>query len=266
MSQPGILVAPAMTDLPSGAAGAVLVTGAPGGLYAGMLAARAGVRAVIFHDAGIGAGGAGIAALAMLAKSGVPAAVVSHMSARIGDAEDMVARGVLSRINPPGLELGLTRAMPCAQAAQLLLAAPRRQAVAPDVAEVRTVLRPDGATRDLVLVDSAALVEPSDAGAVVVTGSHCGTAALGVDAFAAAFNDAGIGIDQAGIACLTALDARGIAAIAVAAGSARIGDAHSTFEAGVITAANETAIARGATIGTCAKDMLLAWTRKDTTT
>lgn len=258
MSQPAIVTAPTVTKLPEGVAGSVLVTGSHGGLYAGMLAARAEVRAVIFHDAGIGMAQAGVASLAVLGKYGVPAAAVSHMSARIGDTGDMLGRGVISRMNQAAEALGVTRAMPCAQAAGLLLAAALRRAVFPEIAEAR------GVEGRLVLVDSASLVVPEDVGRVIVTGSHGGliggdpALALRVAGFAAAFNDAGIGVDGAGIGRLAALEARGIAALTVSAGSARIGEARSTLE-GMISAVNSVAAGLGAVVGSPARGVLTKW-------
>ena len=73
--------------------------------------------------------------------------------------------------------------------------------------------------------------------------------ALRVDAFAAVFSDAGVGIDGAGISRLPALDARGIAGIAVSAASARIGDAMSVYEEGIISHVNATAQRLGARAG-----------------
>ncbi len=112
------------------------------------------------------------------------------------------------------------------------------------------------------------MVEPADAGQIVVTGSHGGLLAslpglvLQVDALAALFNDAGIGIDQAGITRLPALDRRGIAAATVDAMSARIGDGLSTLRDGVISHANETARRLGAGPGMTAR----AWVERLRTT
>lgn len=265
MNEPAIVLAATATKLPEAARGGVLVTGSHGGVYPGKLAAQAGVRGAIFHDAGIGLGEAGIGSLALLGRLGIAAAAVSHMSARVGDTEDMMARGVISRANPAALAVGVARGMPCAEAARLLRAAPWRQAPPPEASEGRWV-EPQHGRRKLVLIDSAAMVLPEDAGAVIVTGSHGGLVggvpamALRVDGFAAAFNDAGIGIEQAGIGRLPALDARGIAAITVSAGSARIGQARSTFEDGVISAVNARAAALGARVGDRARDVLLRWT------
>src|SRR5438270_784638 len=91
-----------------------------------------------------------------------------------------------------------------------------------------TVLGPEA--RGAVMIDSASLVRPEDAGAVVVCGSHGGLlggrpeTALRVDAFAALYNDADRGCEDAGISRLPALAARGIAAATVSAWSARIGE------------------------------------------
>ena len=99
------------------------------------------------------------------------------------------------------------------------------------------------------------MVAPGDAGAIVVTGSHGGLVggdpamALRTDAFAAVFNDAGIGVEEAGIGRLAALERRGVAAFTVAAASARIGEARSSFEDGVISRVNAAAARLGAIAG-----------------
>ena len=268
MSDVPVLIAPTITKLPEGCAGAVLVTGSHGGVYPGSLAIKARVRALIFHDAGIGRDEAGIASLALLDAAGIAAAAVSHLTARVGDTADMLARGRISRANAAAASCGVTAGMTCAAAAERLRSAEWRQSEVAAVAEGRIVARPEGALRDLVLIDSAALVDATaDVGAVIVTGSHGGLVggdprmALRAEGFAAAYHDAGIGIEQAGLGRLPALEARGIAGITVAAASARIGDARSIMDDGVISAANPTALRRGAVIGAPARDILLAWTR-----
>ncbi|MDE2575064.1 MAG: hypothetical protein KGL55_07115 [Rhodospirillales bacterium] len=267
MAEPPIVVAPTVTKLPD-CRGAVLVTGSHGGAYPGRLAALAGVRAAIFHDAGIGRDEAGIASLAMLEGLGIAAAAISHLTARVGDTGDMLARGRVSCANAPARAAGVQQGMSCAAAAERLRAAPWHTGTPPAGAEGRAVLHPPGAWRALVLIDSAAMVDAAaDRGAVIVTGSHGGLVggdpamALRADGFAAAYNDAGIGIEQAGIARLAALEARGIAALTVACASAQIGSARATLEDGVISAANPTATRLGAVPGLPARDILLAWTR-----
>jgi len=256
-----IIVAPTVTKLGSDAVGAVLVTGSHGGVYPGRLAIGAGVRAAIFHDAGLGRDEAGIGSLALLKL--IAAAAVSHDSARIGDTDDMLARGWISRANPAAMALGVLPGMGCREAAELLKTAQWSVSKIAKGDEMRLVLP---RLRPIVLIDSAAMVDPvADIGAILVTGSHGGLVggvpamALRVDGFAGVFNDAGIGIDEAGIGRLPALDVRGIAGLTVAAASARIGEARSTFEDGIISRVNRTAAALGAAEGMPLKPVLERW-------
>ncbi len=93
-SQPApILTADSITRIGPEAKGAVVVNGSHGGVYAAYVAAKLGVAAAIFNDAGVGRDQAGIAGLDYLAELGIPAAAVGHMTARIGDGADMMARG-----------------------------------------------------------------------------------------------------------------------------------------------------------------------------
>jgi hypothetical protein len=264
---PGIVAADTITKLPPDAAGQVVVSGSHGGRYPGLLAAKAGLRAVILNDAGFGKDVAGIGSLPYLEALGIAAAVVSHASCRIGDTRDMLARGRVSRANAVARAAGISAGMACLEAAVLLTSAPHvRASEAPAVGEGRSEIVGAGSRR-IVLIDSAAMVRPEDLGQIVVTGSHGGlvgrdpATALRTHAFAAVFNDAGIGIEEAGIGRLPALDRRGIAAFTVAAASARIGEAHSSFEDGVISRANETAARLGASPGRRAHEVILRWAK-----
>jgi len=99
-------------------------------------------------------------------------------------------------------------------------------------------------------------------GAVVVSGSHGGLSAarfaLQAQPFLAVFNDAGIGKDGAGVAALPWLQQHGVAALAVAHDSARIGEAPSTWQDGVISAVNDAAAALGARPGLALRPWLQA--------
>jgi hypothetical protein len=90
-------------------------------------------------------------------------------------------------------------------------------------------------------------------GQVVVSGSHGGVSAgrfaLEARVRLAVFNDAGVGLDDAGIAALPLLQAQGVAACTVAHDSARIGEAASTLATGVISHANAAPAALGARPG-----------------
>jgi hypothetical protein len=80
--------------------------------------------------------------------------------------------------------------------------------------------------------------------------------ALKYDVRGALYNDAGIGKDSAGTSRLPALDARGIAAATVSAASARIGDARSTYEDGIISRVNRRAATLGLGEGISAREFV----------
>jgi hypothetical protein len=240
------------------AAGAVVVNASHGGVYAAYVAAKLGAAAAIFNDAGVGRDNAGIGGLGYLQQLGMPAATVSHRSARIGDGADMMERGVISHLNALAAALGCRPGMTCGDAAAVLQhAAPRRHAPPPTL-EAAFLLE-EGPPLVWAL-DSNSLVVPEHRNAIVITGSHGGllggqpATALKYDVRAAFYNDAGIGIDEAGVSRLPALDGRGIAAATVGAASARIGDARSTYEDGVITRVNARAAALGLAPGMTARE------------
>ncbi len=256
---PEPLQADSVTKL-DGATGRVVVTGSHGGVFAACLAFRSGARAAVFNDAGVGLDHAGIGGLGWLARLGMAAAAVDHRSAPIGNADAMVGQGVISHANTLAEALGLRPGMPCTEAVRLLEGAVQPTGTCPDIREARQEEVPVPGGRRLVLVDSASLVGPQDAGQVVVTGSHGAifggdpANALKADAALALFNDAG----GAATSRLPALQVRGVAAATVAAMSARIGDARSTLEDGVISACNPAAEALGARPGLPARDLVEA--------
>lgn len=101
----------------------------------------------------------------------------------------------------------------------------------------------------LHLADSVGYVTPEMEGTVVVSGSHGGDSAaryaLAARPLLVVFNDAGRGLDDAGISGLALLEAAGIAAATVGHMTARIGHALSTLDEGVLTHANGPALALG---------------------
>ena len=244
---PPVLTADSITRVGNDAAGAVVVNGSHGGVYAAYIAAKLRVAAAVFNDAGVGRDEAGIAGLDYLAGLGIPAATVGHDTARIGDGSDMIARGIITHANSRALALGCHLGMACRDAAAALQQAVPSPGEPPPALEAAFLLIPEMPA--VWALDSASLVGAEQVEAIVVTGSHGGLlgarpdTALKVDALAALFNDAGIGIDEAGVTRLPALDGRGIAAGTVAAASARIGDARSTYEDGILTRVNHRAAA-----------------------
>ncbi len=252
------LVTDSITSLPPGAAGQPIVCASHGGLYSACCALEADVSAAIFSDAGIGKERAGVAGLDLLDSSGVAAVAVSHRSARIGDGADCFRRGVVSTVNRAAQAVGAAPGMSteavwrlfaerCGRASHLGDTLPR-------IAEARHAVPGFGAM-PVVAMDSNSLVTEADRNAVVVTGSHGGLlggdpqSAIKLDVFAAIYNDADVGIDEAGIGRLAPLNARGIAAVTVSAWSARIGDGRSTVTDGVLSHANALATRFGALRG-----------------
>jgi hypothetical protein len=255
-----ILLVDSVNYLDSAAQGSVVIAGSHGGTYAAYKAAASGARAVILNDAGVGRQDAGIACLDYCERIGMAAAVVSHTSARIGEAADMLRRGIISHANLLAKAVNCTPGTACAHAAVCLKRAPLPIGTPPAYEETRFLIS-EGRPR-IVCIDSASLVKTEDVGQIVITGSHGGLIggrrekAFNVQAFVAVFNDAGVGIDQAGIGRLDPLNERGIAAATVAHTSAHIGDSRSTYYEGVISHANQQAITLGASRGETVRDFV----------
>ncbi len=87
--------------------GQVVVSGSHGGSSSGEFALGVPLKAVFFNDAGVGKESAGIAALQMLQEHAIAGGTVSHLSARIGDSQDMWDHGVISHLNDAARALGL---------------------------------------------------------------------------------------------------------------------------------------------------------------
>ena len=235
------------TQLDDAVRGQVVVCGSHGGLYAAWLSARAGVRAVILNDAGIGRHSAGVAGVAWLAGLGIPACALDHRSARIGDGADALASGVVSMANEQAAHHGCLPGQSCRQVAECLAEnAEDAGRDIPEIGETRARIANSG-HRAVWVVDSVSLVKAEDRRQIVVTGSHCALLGgkpdhvLDVDVFAAFFNDAGGGKYDAGFARLKSLDEREIAAGTVSCHTARIGDGRSTYDTGILSRINETA-------------------------
>ena len=260
IQRPPVLIADSITRVETDAAGAVVVNGSHGGIYAAYVAAKLRVAAAVFNDAGVGRDKAGVAGLDYLAGLGIPAAAVGHETAHIGDGSDMIARGIITHANSSAVALGCGPGMACRGAAAALQQAQPSLREPPPALEAAFLLIAE--TPSVWALDSASLVGPEQVGAIVVTGSHGGLlggrpeTALKIDALAALFNDAGIGIDEAGVTRLPALDSRGIVAGTVAASSARIGDARSTYEDGILTRVNQRAAAFGVAPGMTAREFV----------
>ncbi len=248
-----VLVVGGVVKLPPEANGAVVIGGSNASIYAAYFSAKAGVRAAIHHDCGIGRDEAGVRGLPWADQHGMAMAAVATNSARVGDAADMLQRGIISRANRLASTCGVEIGQTVAQAVELLKSAPWPHA------EVEAPVEERAFVNGVLCIGSISFATPEDAGLVVASGSHGGvTAAPYTRSFKPRlvfFNDAGFGVDRAGAACLPLLDFDGIAAATVAADSACVGDGESTLTQGIISAVNETAYRLGARVGAKALDV-----------
>jgi len=241
-----------ITDVTPCAHGSIVVSGSHGGIYPAAVASLAGIRAVLLNDAGIGLDQAGVAGVLALADVGMAAAAVDCQSCQIGSASSMLRYGHISLVNTVAEALGVCTGMPVTKALDLLVNAPIPFTALPRNKITRSEIKLTVNGPNVALLDSASLVQAKDAGKIVITGSHGAIIggkperALKVRARIAVFNDAGIGLNKIGISRLPALDTCGIAAVTVSHNSARIGDALSALNTGLISAANNEALRLGA--------------------
>jgi len=236
--------------------GQVLISGSYGGEYNAFHAAKWGLRGVVLNDAGVGRDRAGVKGLDYLDRIGLPAATADVMTCHIADGDHMLASGIVSHVNAAAQALG------CAVGQSVRDCAERMTHGAPVLAEPppisggkRYVLHAVPGEPKVVCLDAAPMLEPGDAGAIVVTGSHAALFRGQPDdvvkpqVHAIFFSDGGIGLDAAGVRRLPELDKRGIAAGAAAAHSAPIGDSRAIYADGVFSHVNATAARLGAAPG-----------------
>jgi hypothetical protein len=106
-----IVLMDSVSEIESGDAHKFIVAGSHCSQNVPRYALSVPLKAVVFNDAGIGKDDAGISSLPVLGEKGLPAATVSHNSARIGDARDVYENGEISVVNKPAEELGIRPGM-----------------------------------------------------------------------------------------------------------------------------------------------------------
>jgi len=221
----------------------------------------AGFKALIVQDAGVGKDQAGISGLPYGDKYGVPIAAVAAATATLSNGNS-VARGKISHANDAASKLGVRPGQTAREAAQLLLKAGAGRKINALADSDNTLYEmektPNG--RILAVWTLFFLGENRYPNDVFALATHSARVAAehafrwNVKGWIA--NDAGPGKNNSGISGLAICGEKGMPAASVAAMSARIGDALSTYNDGIISAANEPAKSRGIVVGMTAKEAL----------
>ncbi len=236
------------------AEGDVVVAASYSGVLCARMIARSKPKGVIGLDCAIGKDGAGIAGLAFYEALGIPAAAVDVMTAEMGNGTDLYENGVISRTNELALSFGVVPGQTAKAAAAILAekTAPEGDIFANK--ENREVIYTNDAGRSIVCTDSIAFARDEDRGRnVLCTAGHTGRSVVDyiIDSGVWGFicSDGGIGKNDSGVSALPLANDAGIAGASVSVLTARMGDGHSTYFDGVISAANELALAKGVVIG-----------------
>lgn len=222
------------------------------------MALRGGVKAWIAHEGGPGKDEAGIGGLPLSDRFGVPAAAIRTMEARLSGGATLLT-GHIARANDAAAALGVKPGMTGDEAAHLMLKAKpnvRRSLEGmtdEDIHEMASTSK-----GKIYAVWSSSRVEgkhPNDVYCLASHGARVMTLyVLRIAPKGIICNDAGMGMDNSGCEGLWELDEHKIAAATVSTDSARVGDVMSTYQDGVISAANETAKSAGVRLGMKASD------------
>ena len=225
------------------------------------LALGAGFKALILHDAGVGKDQAGISGLPFGDKYGVPTAAVAAATATLSNGNS-VSRGTISHANDAASKLGVRSGQTAREAAQLLLKAEAGRKIEAVADSDNNLYEMEKTPNGRILACWTLFFQgdkryPND---VFALATHSARVAAehafrwNVKGWIA--NDAGPGKNNSGISGLAICGEKGMPAASVAAMSARIGDALSTYNEGIISAMNEPAKSRGIVIGMTAQEAL----------
>jgi hypothetical protein len=225
--------------------------------YAGVLCAKMVIAAkplfVIGLDCAIGKDGAGVAGLAFYEALDIPAAAADVMTAEMGNGRDLYEEGIISRVNDSAEKLGIKAGMTVRDAADAMLSGALRPQHW-DPARREVMVTDEATGRSIVCTDSIAFALPEDKNRnVLCTAGHTGRSVVGYfreyRPWAFICSDGGIGKNESGVSALADVEADGIPGASVDALTARMGDGHSTYLDGIISAVNAPAAAKGVYVG-----------------
>lgn len=254
------------------------------------------IKAVFLNNAGVGKNQAGIQGLHHYHSVGVLACAVDHYSAEIGIAQDTWDSGIISHINAlaesNGIQIGdsVQRAVkiimssvhfstkaetnqPPSQDIENQTGLPHPEArnstetqniIGTQKSETQDELKQQSQTqiegKQITLTDSITFLNETNAGQIVVCGSHgglsAGSYARKKQVRVVFFNDAGIGKNDAGSKSLPILSDAGILACTVDCMSAEIFNGQDALENGIISACNPLAQSKGIHVNMTVKEAI----------
>jgi hypothetical protein len=235
----------------------VVVNASYAGVYCARLLRELDPAAVIGIDCGIGKDGAGIAGLWYFDALGVPAAAAGIDTVELGNGADLWSCGIVSRVNATAAALGVIPGTSVAAAAETFLGAPLE--LPPIDPHNRRVVYDPGNGHRVVATNSIADALPEDRDTnVLCTAGHSGRSVIdyivGFRPYGYICSDGAVGKNNSGLAALDPTNTAGIPGAAVSAASARMGDGLSTYQDGVISAANALAVQAGVEVGMTARE------------
>src|SRR5207244_11335498 len=159
-----------------------------------------------------------------------------------GDGPGVNEEGASSHANAGARALGIAIGMSAHEAAQRLTRAGEPRAVTANLVDERPCVVDEVATGRVVCLDTLSFATADNAGDVLCGGSHSGRVNIEVllrivHPRGLIASDGGMARARSGISGLARLDDAGVAGAAVGVMSARIGDGRSTWQHGVIRAA-----------------------------
>ncbi len=222
------------------------------------------VKVVFLNTAGIGKNQAGISGLSHYEAANILACAVDHNSAEIGVARDSWESGIISHTNTLAAEAGIQIGDSVQEAVANIISRIDFSSSTPEntnAESLRNEKQENSSKVDLkkqfqtqingvsiTVADSITFLNESNAGDIVVCGSHGGVSAGHYaqkhQLKAVFFNDAGIGKNNAGIKSLKSLSESGILACTVDCMSAEIFNGQDVLENGIISVCNQLATFR----------------------
>lgn len=219
------------------------------------------VKSVFLNNAGIGKNQAGISGLKHYEAVNILACAVDHNSAEIGIANDTWNSGIISHTNKhaeaAGIRIGdsvkeavtkitsITNHLSSAQKSMFPESYNKNEKENLNKVDLKKQTQTQVHGVSITITDSITFLNESNAGDVVVCGSHGGTSAGHYAQKhrlkAVFFNDAGIGKNNAGIKSLEYLSDHGIIACTVDCLSAEIFNGHDILCNGIISVCNHMA-------------------------